>query len=260
MIWVLFALLAYLLGSIPFGLLIGRAQGIDIRTLGSGNIGATNLGRQLGRKFFFLCFFLDMSKGLLPTVLAGSIVGTLGRLEITAPDAWGWLSVMAAAVLGHMFSPWIGFKGGKGVATALGAMLGIFPALTVPGVGALIVFAIVVKLWRYVSLASCMAAFSLPLWTWYEFAQFRTFQMNQMRDNPQWQSLPTADIKATIPFHGTPFIVVVVALAALVIYKHRGNLARIVAGEEPTISAAPAKGLDSPQEPDDSAENQTTQD
>ncbi len=237
MMWILFAIGAYLLGSIPFGLLIGKGQGIDIRTVGSGNIGASNLGRMLGKKFFFICFFLDFSKGFAPTLLAGSVMGTLGRLEVGSADAWGWLLVMGSAVLGHMFSPWIGFKGGKGVATALGAMLGVFPAMTIPGVGALIVFLVVLSLWRYISLASCMAAASLPLWTWYAFAQFRTFQMNQMRENPQWRTLPTAEIKATIPFHGTPFLVIAAALAVLVIYKHRTNLSRIVAGVEPAIGS-----------------------
>jgi glycerol-3-phosphate acyltransferase PlsY len=140
--------------------------------------------------------------------------------------------------------------------------LGIFPALTVPGVGAVIVFIIVVKLWRYISLASCMAALSLPLWTWYEFAQFRTFQMNEMRGNPQWQDTPTDEIKATIAYHGMPFLVVVVALAALVIYKHRGNLARIAAGVEPTISSGSSSNRSQPSsaEVDEPADNQPTQD
>ena len=248
MIWFLFAIAAYLLGSIPFGLLIGKSRGIDIRTVGSGNIGATNLGRALGRKFFYLCFFLDMTKGLAPTLLAGSVMGTLGRFEIVASDAWGWLLVMVSPVLGHIFSPWIGFKGGKGVATALGAMIGVFPVLTIPGIGALVVFLIVARMWKYISLASCIAAASLPLWVWYEFAQFRTIQMNRIRENPQWRDLPTAELKATIPNYGTPFFIVVVALAILVIYKHRSNLSRLAAGTESKIPSLDEARNDLPSE------------
>ncbi|MBL4591811.1 MAG: glycerol-3-phosphate 1-O-acyltransferase PlsY [Phycisphaerales bacterium] len=237
MMWLVYGIGAYLLGSIPFGLLIGKAQGIDIRTVGSGNIGASNLGRVLGKKFFFICFFFDMSKGLAPTLLAGSMMGTLCRLSMDAPDAWGWLLVMVCAVLGHMFSPWIGFKGGKGVATALGAMLGVFPAMTVPAVGAAVVFFVVLMLWRYISMASCMAAGTLPLWTWYYFAQFRTRQMVMLRGDPKWRGLHTDILKGEVHFVGMPFLIVAVALAILVIYKHRSNLSRMVQGTEPQIGS-----------------------
>lgn len=247
MIWLALAIAAYLLGSIPFGLLIGKAQGIDIREHGSGNIGATNLGRVLGKRFFFVCFFLDLSKGLAPTLIAGSIMGTLGRFSIETSDALGWLLVMLCAVFGHLFSPWIGFRGGKGVATALGALLGMFPAMTAPGFGALVVFLVVLALWRYISLASVMAAISLPFWTWFIFSQFQTREMIRRRDHPQWADLPTEELQIAVPYAGAPFVFVAAALAGLVIYKHRSNLSRLMRGTEPTIGSKHAR-LDSPEQ------------
>lgn len=241
MMWLAFAIAAYLLGSVPFGLLIGKAQGVDIREHGSGNIGASNLGRVLGKRFFFICFFLDLSKGLAPTLIAGSVMGTLGRFSIASGDAWGWLLVMVCAVFGHLFSPWIGFRGGKGVATALGALLGMFPAMTAPGVGALVVFLVVLALWRYISLASCMAAITLPFWTWFIFSQFQTREMIRRRDHPQWADLPTQELQIAVPYAGAPFVLVAAALAGLVIYKHRSNLSRLMRGTEPTIGSKHAR-------------------
>ena len=130
--WWIFIPLSFLAGSIPFGYLIGRAKSIDIRTVGSGNIGATNLGRALGKRFFYACFFLDMTKGMMPTLIAGHYMHTLGTMRVGTSDAYWWLAVMIAAVLGHMFTPWLGFKGGKGVATGLGAMVGVLPAMAMP--------------------------------------------------------------------------------------------------------------------------------
>ena len=92
--WLLFIPIAFVSGSIPFGFLIGKLKGVDIREHGSGNIGATNLGRVLGRPYFFLCFALDFSKGLTPSLVAGSLLGTLGRMDIAPIDAWIWLAVM----------------------------------------------------------------------------------------------------------------------------------------------------------------------
>lgn len=240
--WFYFIPIAYLSGSIPFGLLIGKINGIDIREHGSGNIGATNLGRVLGRRFFFACFFLDMLKGLLPTLLAGHFMGTLGTLRVETGDAFWWLAVMVAAVLGHMFSPWIGFKGGKGVATGLGALIGVFPAMALPAAGALMVYLIVLTLWRYVSLASCSAAASLPLWTWVVFAQYRTLMLRQRSTALDWERLTIEQVemaKGDIPNYGIPFFVVTIALALLVIYKHRTNLSRISRGEEPKVGERP---------------------
>src|SRR5437773_9069825 len=105
---------AYLLGSIPFGFLVARTRGIDPRKAGSGNIGATNVGRLLGGRFFAIVFALDFIKGLLPTLVASWVV----HRQAETMDWTGyllWLSVGFAAILGHMFSLFLGFKGGKGV-------------------------------------------------------------------------------------------------------------------------------------------------
>lgn len=237
--WWYFIPVAFLMGSVPFGYLIGRANGIDIRKHGSGNIGATNLGRVLGRRFFFACFFMDLTKGMMPTLLAGHYMGTLGTLQIATGDAWWWMGVMVAAVLGHMFTPWLGFKGGKGVATGLGALVGIMPAMALPATGAMLVYLMVLLLWRYVSLASCMAAGSLPLWVWMVFAQYQTFLQRRLSDtNTDWDSLPAQQIellKSDIPNYGIPFFVVSIGLALLVVYKHRDNLGRITRGQEPRV-------------------------
>src|SRR6266545_8132773 len=122
--------LAYLIGSIPFGLVVGLAKGIDPRTAGSGNIGATNLGRLLGGRYFALVFTLDLLKGLLPTVIAGAL---LKFAPHNLQEYLLWLAVAAAAIVGHMFSLFLRFKGGKGVATSAGVVLGIFPYYTWAG-------------------------------------------------------------------------------------------------------------------------------
>src|SRR5687767_5009578 len=107
--------LAYLVGSIPFGLMVGKLKGVDPRTAGSGNIGASNVGRLLGRKFFAVVFLLDLLKGLLPMLLAGRVLQGAGQ---EARTYFVWLLVGFAAIVGHMFSVFLGFKGGKGVATS----------------------------------------------------------------------------------------------------------------------------------------------
>src|SRR6185437_3178840 len=108
--------IAYLLGSIPFGLFVGFWRGIDVRKQGSGNIGATNVGRLLGGKFFALVFVLDLLKGLVPTLAAGATLHFAPNLDQTSYALW--LSAGFAAIIGHMFSIFLRFKGGKGVATS----------------------------------------------------------------------------------------------------------------------------------------------
>ena len=121
--WVPFVLLAYLCGSIPMGLCIGFSRGMDIRTQGSRNIGATNCGRVLGRPWGVLCFILDVLKGLGPVLGAGLVLGYAGRSDLGSSEAWQWLCIAAAAVLGHVFPVWLKFQGGKGVATSVGMMI-----------------------------------------------------------------------------------------------------------------------------------------
>src|SRR3954471_10826000 len=155
--------LAYLVGSIPFGLLVGLAKGVDPRTAGSGNIGATNVARLLGRKFFFLVFFLDMLKSMVPMVIASAIVGRIPAEQRDAQVYLLWLAVGFAAILGHMFSVFLRFKGGKGVATSAGVMLGVFPDYTLAAIAVLVVFAICFAIWRTVSLGSVVAASAFPI-------------------------------------------------------------------------------------------------
>lgn len=204
--------LAFLAGSVPTGYLIARSKGIDIRKHGSGNIGATNVGRVLGRKLGLICFALDVLKGLLPTLVMGIVLGTLGTLAVPPADAWAWLGVMAMTVLGHLFTPWLGFKGGKGVATSLGALLGVAPALALPCLLAFAVWIGSLRIWAMVGLSSVLAASCLPV------------------------GVALLFIVAGQTDAMAPFLVITLALAVLVIVKHRENLRRIARGTEPRVS------------------------
>ena len=133
---------AYLLGSIPFGLIVGKSKGVDPRKAGSGNIGATNVGRLLGKKFFAIVFVLDLLKGLLPMLAAAYV---LRGMDEGSRKYLLWLAVGFAAIAGHMFSLFLGFKGGKGVATSSGVVLGLFPYFTVPGLVALLLWFVTFK-------------------------------------------------------------------------------------------------------------------
>src|SRR5689334_6644328 len=152
--------LAYVLGSVPFGLIVGKSRGVDPRNAGSGNIGATNVGRLLGKKFFALVFILDLLKGLIP-MLAAALV-----LRHESPDRRTyllWLAVGFAAIVGHMFSLFLGFKGGKGVATSTGVLLGLWPYYTIPGLIGAAIWIVSFKIWPYVSLASILGAALFPV-------------------------------------------------------------------------------------------------
>jgi glycerol-3-phosphate acyltransferase PlsY len=224
MIWGAFILVAFLSGSVPFGLLIARARHLDIRQHGSRNIGATNVGRVLGRKWGILCLVLDALKAFIPTAGAGLWFGLWGRLNPSAPETLLWMAVLIAAVLGHIFSPWVGFKGGKGVASSLGAMLGFFPLLTFPALGALAIFILVLRTWRYVSLASCLAALSIPI-----LASVTPAILARVGGG---------DAAPAFPW---PVVACSGALAMLVIYRHRSNIARLRSGTEPRIGHRPAR-------------------
>lgn len=213
---------SFLVGSVPFGVLIARAHGRDIRAEGSRNIGATNVWRVLGPKPGLLCFTLDALKGLAPALLAGWWLGALGRFDVPTDHAVAWLAIGIVSVVGHMFSPWVGFKGGKGVATGFGAVLGFFPWLTVPGVLALLAWLIVLKATRYVSVASIVAASTLALATPLVLPAARALGLA-----PAPRDGAPADLAVT-----APFLVCAAALAALVIFRHRANIARLRAGTE----------------------------
>jgi acyl phosphate:glycerol-3-phosphate acyltransferase len=141
---------AYLIGSIPTGLLLGKAYGIDVRKEGSGNIGATNLYRTVGRKVGIITLIGDCLKGMLPVVLV--------KFSTLPPEFAAWVGL--AAFCGHVFSVFLKFKGGKGVATALGVFLALAPLAVAI---AMALFAGLMFLWRYVSLGSISAAAAMPL-------------------------------------------------------------------------------------------------
>jgi glycerol-3-phosphate acyltransferase PlsY len=202
--------IAYLLGSIPFGLLVGKAKGIDVRTAGSGNIGATNVGRLLGKKFFFLVFFLDLLKSFVPMLIASWLVHRIAPQQRDARLYLLWLLVGFAAVIGHMFSVFLKFKGGKGVATSAGVMLGLVPYYTLPGIVSVVVFILVFFATRYVSLGSMIGAGAFPL-AYLAIGKARGWPVF----GEQW-----------------PLLVFAVLMAVLIVYKHRSNIQRLLAGTE----------------------------
>ena len=232
MIWALCIVGAYLMGSIPFGVIIGRTRGVDIREHGSGNIGASNVGRVLGRRLGLLCFALDVAKGAAPVVIAGLANDVIDRPanNLTHPellsqsDIWLWLVVALAAVLGHMFSIFLGFKGGKGVATGFGAMVAMWPLLTIPALGALVVWYGTLRLTKYVAVASMIAALSLP--AGYVLAMLPS-------DGRNW----VASL-----LHAAPPFIVTCVLALLVIVRHRDNIMRLRKGEEPQVGGSGRRG------------------
>jgi acyl phosphate:glycerol-3-phosphate acyltransferase len=184
---------AYLLGSVPTGLLLGKFYGIDVRQEGSGNIGATNLYRTMGRKVGIITLLGDCLKGMLPVLL----VWKLGMGE--PMQAW----VGLAAFFGHVFSIFLLFKGGKGVATALGVYLALAPLAVL---GALAAFVLLVLIWRYISLGSIVAAAVMPLIIWF------------------------------IP-HSQQLLITTALISATVIIKHHANISRLVAGTESKFKA-----------------------
>jgi acyl phosphate:glycerol-3-phosphate acyltransferase len=206
--------LAYLCGSIPFGLIIGKARGIDPRTSGSGNIGASNLGRLLGPKYFAIVFTLDLLKGALPTLAAGAVIGFRTDDRETCLL---WIAVAAAAVLGHVFSLFLKFKGGKGVATTAGVVLGIYPYFTIAGLIAITIFIIVFRITRYISVGSIIAALSFP--AAYIAIGLGRWPMTEAQ-------LPLLCFAVLIPF--------------LIIYKHRANIARLRSGTELRAGTKPS--------------------
>lgn len=210
-LWAAWMAGAYLAGSIPFGLLMGFSRGIDIRRHGSGNVGATNAGRILGRRWGAACFALDALKGLTP-VLAYSLLSGAAA-EGTAWGAMRPLGVAAAAILGHVFPLWLGFRGGKGVATGLGVLLGLWPVLTLPAILVSVVWFAVVKATGYISAASIAAAAALPV-----------------------LALASALVHGLGPGEIAVYVGVTAMLAGVVVLRHRSNIARLRTGTEPKVA------------------------
>jgi len=201
---------AYLLGSIPFGLIIAAAHGKELRSIGSGNIGATNIARALGRKWAYFCFLLDVLKGLIPMLVAGILM----QVDNPTPGLVSlWLLVGCAAILGHIFPIYVKFKGGKGVATSFGVALGLWPYYTICAAIAITVWALVVLIWRYISLASMAASVVFPIVLIIAIALMRTWDFANL-----W-----------------PLIIAAVAIPIMVIVRHRGNIKRLIAGTESKV-------------------------
>jgi acyl phosphate:glycerol-3-phosphate acyltransferase len=196
---------AYLLGSIPFGLLLAKLfAGSDIRKSGSGNIGATNVARVVGPAAGILTLVLDVAKGAAAVWLAA---------RYSEQNSTALILAAIFALLGHCFPVWLRFKGGKGVATALGVFLMLSP---LAALSALLVFIFVSLAWRYVSLGSVSAAAAMPLLMYFLWA----------------------------PGHAPPLVVDFGTLfaSALIIFKHDANLQRLVDGTEPKFSIGKSKG------------------
>jgi len=197
MIWAAWLAGAYLAGSIPFGFLIGKMRGVDVRTVGSKNIGATNVFRTVGKKWGLFAFLCDFLKGFVPVLLAKKFGG-----EAHLPLAVGLMTVV-----GHMFTCFMKFKGGKGIATGFGMLVGLLPWLVLTAFG---IWAVTVWISHYISLGSCLAAAFLAVGVWFPWL-----------GSEGWRNLPLS---------------IVVTLVALVaIYKHKTNIRRLIDGCENKI-------------------------
>jgi glycerol-3-phosphate acyltransferase PlsY len=199
MVYIFTIIVSYLVGSIPFGYLAGRFAGIDIRQCGSGNIGATNVLRVLGKKSGYVVFFADALKGLLAVRLAFWI----GNNDPIRSQLLGILAAISV-VVGHSFPVWLRFRGGKGVASSAGACFGLMPVPTLFGS---VVWVLVFFTFRYVSLASIVAAMALPLTAW---------ALSLRENSPDYALVSFASVTA-----------------ALVIWRHRDNIIRLTNGTEP---------------------------
>lgn len=208
---------AYLVGAIPFAQIIARAHGKDLRTIGSGNIGATNLARACGRTWGYACFALDVLKGLVPTAAARVVAGRLFEDVTTVGPAFLalWLAVGVAAILGHVFPVYLKFKGGKGVSTSFGVGLGLWPYFTVGALVALLVWLLCAAIWRYVSLASICAAVSFPITLAIAIATAKSWNLANL-----W-----------------PLLIAAIAIPLLVIVLHRKNIQRLLTGTESKIGS-----------------------
>jgi acyl phosphate:glycerol-3-phosphate acyltransferase len=195
----LIVVLHFLMGGIPFGYLAGKIQGVDIRTLGSGNIGATNVFRTLGKKWGTLVFILDFAKAFIPIFLLKCWLGNQSIESTALPADLLLILAGAAVVCGHNFSPYMGFKGGKGMASSAGFIFALFP---LSGLVCVLGFGVVFYFSRYVSLGSIVASILLPL--------------------------------STMLFYREKYWLWALAffLGAMSIWRHRSNIRRLRAGTE----------------------------
>ena len=200
-------LLSYLLGALNGALIVGKfAGGVDIRTLGSGNAGGTNALRTQGKWFAFRVMVIDVGKGFLPPWLLPTLTLPGVPLDPDVSRAWLTLACAGAAVVGHCYPVWFDFKGGKGAATAIGALLGIAPGLTLP---ALLVWCLVITTTGFVGLATMLAMAALPVWV-------------ALSDRPDSREL----------------FWFLVTLALFIVYTHRDNIQRLREGRENRLEKA----------------------
>ena len=200
-IYIVAALGAYFVGSVPWAFIIGKINGIDIREHGSGNVGATNVRRTLGKKWGIACFFLDFLKGFLPVFVLNMLVSH----NIIPKTVLAAVIAAAFSVVGHMWPVFLKFKGGKGVSTIAGILLAVAPLslLTAGGMWALVFYSS-----RYVSLASIIAAAVLPV-SAFLFSHYK--------------------IGGEVPM---PSLIMLASLSLLVIFRHRSNIKRLLNGTE----------------------------
>jgi len=191
---ILIIVFAYLLGSVPTGYILGSWAGIDVRKAGSGNIGATNVARVIGKRQGILTLIADVAKGFVPVFLASHLNPSSDLIALTG----------LAAFLGHLYPVFLKFRGGKGVSTALGVFLGVAPWATAI---LAVIFTVAMLTSRTVSLSAMIAAAAAPIALW-------------------WFSYPAV------------FVAMSVVLALLIIWRHRANIGRLLAGTEPKFAAS----------------------
>lgn len=199
------ALLAYFLGSIPTGYIAGRIGGVDVRKVGSGNIGATNVTRVLGKRFGYPVFVVDFGKGLA-AVTVGMMIAKTAQSTPKVVDLCGAVAAVFS-VMGHSFPIWLGFKGGKGVATSLGSLFGLH---WLSAAIVCVVWIVAFQVTRYVSLSSIVAVIALPI---------------------------TVATMLFLKQLQTPILLYfALCLAAIIVLRHRSNLSRLLKGTEPRFA------------------------
>lgn len=201
---IIFVAVAYLLGSIPFGYILIKyifTSGEDVRQIGSGGIGATNVTRRAGRTAGLITYFFDVAKGVAAVML----------MRLVAGDDYFWIGAAAvAAIIGHIFPVFLGFRGGKGVATGVGVYLALAPYSVLT---TLVLWALIVYFSRYVSLGSIIATAAVPLWTLLYYGLLQ----------------PSPHLKA--------LVIIGIAGCALIVAKHHENINRLIHGTENKIGA-----------------------
>jgi glycerol-3-phosphate acyltransferase PlsY len=201
--YIVIGVLSYLIGSVPAGYLAGRFAGIDIRRVGSGNVGATNALRILGKTYGYAVFLFDFFKGVAAVRLSIFLINVIHPTFANSELVGIFAGVIC--VLGHAYPVWLGFNGGKGVATSAGVLFGLIPAAAVI---VLAVWSVVFQVTKYVSVASIVAAVSLPV---------------------------IAAVMVHFERAGMPLVYFCVCLAVVIVWRHRSNVSRLIKGTEPSF-------------------------